>query len=109
MTIDQNKLSKIKQDTHVAQSFLSDIFDDNEQEVIVKTQGFEHEAILAEILSKDSWERDELSNLCKKKGYILGSLLEGINDYSYSKVGDAIIEDDGDVLYVNVEYKKELL
>ena len=109
VTIDPNKLSKIKQDTHVAQSFLSDIFDDNEQEVIVKTQDFEHKAILAEILSKDSWERDELSNLCKQKGYILGSLLEGINDYSYNKVGDAIIEDDGDVLYVNVEYKKELL
>lgn len=109
VTIDQNKLSKIKQDTHVAQSFLSEIFDDNEQEVIVKTQGFEHEEILAEILSKDSWERDELSNLCKQKGYILGSLLEEINDYSYSKVDDAIIEDDGDVLYVNVEYKKYLL
>lgn len=109
VTIDQNKLSKIKQDTHVAQSFLSDIFDDNEQEVIVKTQGFEHEEILAEILSKDSWERDELSNLCKQKGYILGSLLEEINDYSYSKVDDAIIEDDGDVLYINVEYKKDLL
>lgn len=109
MTIDQNKLSKIKQDTHVAQSFLSDIFDDNEQKVIVKTPGFEHKAILAEILSKESWERDELSYICKQRGYILGSLLEEINDYSYSKVDDAIIEDDGDVIYVNVEYKKELL
>ena len=109
VTIDQNKLCKVKQDTHVAQSFLSDIFDDVEQEIIVKTAGFEHKAILVEILSKESWEREDLSNLCKQKGYILGSLLEEINDYSYSKVDDVVIEDDGNVLYVNTEYKKELL
>jgi hypothetical protein len=64
---------------------------------------------LAEILSKDTWIRTDLSNLSKKRGLILGSLLEKINDYSYSKVNDAVIEDDGDTLYVNVEYKKELL
>ena len=109
VTIDQTKLGKVRQDTHVAQSFLSDIFDDDEQEVFVKAQCFEHKVILEKILSKETWKREEISNLCKQNGYILGSLLEEINDYSYSRVDDAIIEDDGDVLYVNVEYKKELL
>lgn len=109
-TIDLNKLGKIKQDTQVAQSFLSDIFIEDEEPVVTeKSNDFEYADILAEILSKDSWNRTELSNLSKKRGLILGSLLEKINDYSYSKVDDAIIEDNGDMLYVNVEYKKELL
>ena len=109
-TIDLNKLGKIKQDTQVAQSFLSDIFIEDEEPVVTeKSNDFEYADILAEILSKDSWNRTELSNLSKKRVLILGSLLEKINDYSYSKVDDAIIEDNGDMLYVNVEYKKELL
>lgn len=110
VTIDLNKLGKIKQDTHVAQSFLSDIFIEDEEPVVTeKSNDFEYADILAEILSKDTWIRTDLSNLSKKRGLILGSLLEKINDYSYSKVNDAVIEDDGDTLYVNVEYKKELL
>ena len=110
VTIDLNKLGKIKQDTKVAQSFLSDIFIEDEEPVVTeKSNDFEYADILAEILSKDTWKRTDLSNLSKKRGLILGSLLEKINDYSYSKVEDAVIEDDGDTLYVNVEYKKELL
>ena len=110
VTIDLNKLGKIKQDTQVAQSFLSDIFIEDEETVVTeKSNDFKYADILAEILSKDSWNRTELSNLSKKRGLILGSLLEKINDYSYSKVDDAVIEDNGDMLYVNVEYKKELL
>ena len=110
VTIDLNKLGKIKQDTKVAQSFLSDIFIEDEEPVVTeKSNDFEYADILAEILSKDTWKRTDLSNLSKKRGLILGSLLEKINDYSYSKVDDAVIEDDGDTLYVNVEYKKELL
>ena len=110
ITIDIKKLGKIKQDTDVAQSFLSDIFIEDEDPVITeKSNDFEYADILAEILSKDTWKRIDLSNLSKKRGLILGSLLEKINDYSYSKVDDAVIEDNGDMLYVNVEYKKELL
>jgi hypothetical protein len=110
VTIDLNKLGKIKQDTQVAQSFLSDIFIEDEEPVVTeKSNDFEYADILAEILSKETWKRTDLSNLSKKRGLILGSLLEKINDYSYSKVDDAVIEDDGDTLYVNVEYKKELL
>jgi hypothetical protein len=38
-----------------------------------------------------------------------GSVLEQINDYSYNKIEDAVIEDDGDTINVMTEYKDKLL
>lgn len=40
---------------------------------------------------------------------MLGSILEEINDYSYSVVDDAVLEDEGDVVNVINDYKKDLL
>ena len=40
---------------------------------------------------------------------MLGSVLEQINDYSYGKIEDAIIEDDGDTIYVMTDYKEKLI
>lgn len=109
VTLNLNKLGKIKEDTEVAQSFLSDIFIDNEPVSTPISKDFEYKSILEIILSKQRWDREEINALCKRNGYILGSLLEKLNDYSYSKVDDAIIEDEGNILYVNQEYKDELL
>lgn len=47
--------------------------------------------------------------ICKKKGLMLGSILEEINDYSYSVVGDAVLEDEGDIVNVIVDFKQDLL
>lgn len=109
VTLNLNKLGKIKEDTEVVQSFLSDIFVDDELASTPISKDFEYKSILEIILSKQRWDREELNALCKRNGYILGSLLEKLNDYSYSKVDDAIIEDEGNILYVNQEYKDELL
>ena len=40
---------------------------------------------------------------------MIGFALEQINDYSYSKIEDAVIEDDGDTIYVMTEYKDKLI
>lgn len=110
VTIDNSKLGRIKHDTLVAQSFLSEIFVDIEEHVETpKSSSFEQRELLSVILSKSVWTRDELNDLCRKRSCILGSMLEMINDYSYSKVNDLVIEDEGETLYVNLEYKNELL
>ena len=61
------------------------------------------------ILTKKVWKKQELETVCKNKGLILGAILEEVNDYSYSKVDDAVIEEDGDNIYVALDYKNELL
>ena len=40
---------------------------------------------------------------------MIGFVLEQINDYSYSKIEDAVIEDDGDTIYVMTEFKDKLI
>ena len=69
--------------------------------------------ILKEILSllftKEQWDKDELETICKRKGLMLGSILEEINDYSYSVVDDVVLEDEGDTISVIMDYKDELL
>ena len=46
---------------------------------------------------------------CKEFNVITGSILEQINDYAYDKVDDAVIEDDDDIIYVNIDYKDQLV
>ena len=40
---------------------------------------------------------------------MIGNLLEQINDYSCSKIDDIVLEEDGDRIYVTVEYKDRLI
>jgi transcriptional regulator with XRE-family HTH domain len=59
------------------------------------------------------WERGEslpdVEILCQKHHLMIGSVLEQINDFSYDKVEDAVIEDDGDTIYVMTDYKDKLI
>ena len=65
--------------------------------------------ILKTLLTKESWTRKEVEILCQKHHLMIGSVLEQINDFSYDKVEDAVIEDDGDTIYVMTDYKDKLI
>ena len=60
-------------------------------------------------MSKRTWERGELEELSSKHNFILNSMLEQINDYSYEKINEIVIDDDNDKIFVNTEYKDQLL
>ncbi len=125
--IDNNKLSKLEQQTKESHAMLSVVFDrehDSEHdsksgagdESKVKKAVSDESAtdgpmldILKVLLSKDVWERSEVDALCRERGQMLGSILEKINDYSYSKVDDAVIDDDDDTIYIATEYKEQLI
>lgn len=40
---------------------------------------------------------------------MMGAVLEQINDFAYEKVDDAVIEDDGENIYVTLDYKEQLI
>ena len=110
LVLDQRKLGELKQQTEVAQSLLSDIFiDDNEEQTSSSpVQNTLMLDTLHKLLEKDTWQRDEVAEMLGP-GVMMGNLLEQINDYAYSIVDDIVVEEDGDTIYVTTEYKEDLI
>ncbi len=112
--IDTKKLNELEQQTKESQSILSGIFREENDVSVEAVEAVTKSAepmmeILEILLSKDSWKGIDVEDLCKSKGQMLGSVLEKINDYSYSKVNDAVVDDDGEMVYIAIEYKEQLI
>ena len=108
--LNTKKLDISKQETEKSQALLTDIFVDIEElkpEIKSNTDSLNEMLIL--LFTKEIWNKDDLDSICKSKGLILGAVLEEINDYSYSKIDNAVIEDNGDEIFVVLDYKNELL
>ena len=110
IVLDENKLDELKQQTKIAQELLADIFivEDEKKtpDNITKNDGIIE--TLHKLLEKDIWTRRELEEMLGH-GVMIGSVLEQINDYAYSKVEDIVVEEDGDTIYVTTEYKEQLI
>ena len=108
--IDTNRLSKLETQTASAQEMLYKIFDEEEYDTSAKVSDqTPMTAILTRLLTKPEWSKAEIENICKEFNVMRGSILEQINDYSYDKVDDAIIEDEDDIIFVNTDYKDQLI
>ena len=110
VSLNDERLTKVEKQTKQAQELLSDIFDEN-------NEGTESASpknnvlldILEILLTKESWTRKEVEILCQKHHLMIGSVLEKINDFSYDKVENAVIEEDDDTIYVMTDYKDKLI
>ena len=111
MSLDNEKLTNVERATVQVQDILSKIFDNNEigNENVTMNNNNSIINILTILFTKGVWERHEVETLCKERNLMIGSILEQINDYSYSKIDDAVIEDDGETIYVTTEYKDQLI
>ncbi|MBP3355948.1 MAG: TerB N-terminal domain-containing protein [Rikenellaceae bacterium] len=110
--INPKKLRIFEQQTKVAQELLSDIFVDEETAKPQTTSDNTPNVwmdLLKLLLTKDLWERSAVENMCKERGLMLGAVLEQINDFAYEKVDDAVVEDDGENIYVMLDYKEQLI
>lgn len=110
-SIDTGKLERMEKQTKEAQELLSDIFVE-EQPAEAKKPSGEVEAvrdILSQLLEKEVWEFAEVDEICKSKGLMTGYVLEKINDLSYEKVDDAVVDQDGDQVFVTTDYKEQLI
>ena len=111
--LNSEKLHIFEQQTKNAQELLSEIFVDDDipvsQNTIDNPTTEKWKDVLTLLLSKEKWERDEIENKCQEMGLMLGAVLEQINDFAYDKVDDAVVEDDGEYLYVTLDYKEKLI
>lgn len=111
ISIDNEKVKEYRQQTQESQLILSDIFDEepNEDINISNDNDITIKEMLSLFFTKEQWDKNELEAICKDKGLMLGSILEEINDYSYSVVDDVVLEDEGDTISVIMDYKDDLL
>jgi tellurite resistance protein len=119
--LDENILAIHESETKDVQSMLGAIFvedestgefddstDDSfniEEEAGIDKQ---HYALFESLIRKDKWSRDEVESLCGDLGLMVGGALETINDWSFDKVDAAVLEDDGDAIYVDQEIVAEI-
>lgn len=108
--LDENKLRQLRHQTKIAQGLLAEIFADppEEQQPRCTAGNTDDLGVLGILLGKQEWTRVEVEGIVGP-GVMLGSLLERINDCSYSKIGEAVIEEDGETIYVKTEYKDQLI
>ena len=110
IVLDEMKLQELKRQTEIAMELLSEIFI-VEEEVHIPVNNLNSNAILEalqKLMEKNIWQREELQQLFGSN-IMIGNMLEQINDYAYSKVGDVVVEEDGDTIYVTTEYKIQLI
>ena len=109
--LDQKKLAELQQQTKEAQSMLAEIFVQEEEPVKVSEMKSERPPfmdVLERLFSKEVWTREEVAQMVGPN-VMIGNLLEQINDYACSRIDDIVLEEDGDRIYVTVEYKDRLI
>ncbi|OUS14702.1 ATPase [Gammaproteobacteria bacterium 50_400_T64] len=68
----------------------------------------QHYSLFESLIGKDKWSRDEVEAVCRDSGLMLSGALEVINDWSFDKVDAAVLEEDGDAIYVDQEIVEEI-
>ncbi len=110
ISLDKRRLEEFRAQTDAAREILSDIFVTDQETENIQTiePGHDVQGLLRRLFEKETWERSEIQELCGPD-VMIGNMLEKINDYSYSKVEDIVVEEIDDMIYVTLEYKEYLI
>lgn len=115
LQLNAEKLVKVQINTAEIHTVLQEIFGEEQAETI-KSETQENtvsekdeqnqpennlQGIIALLLGKESWTRNELMNIIQNKGLMLNSLLDQINEWAENTYGDFLIEEDEDMYIVN--------
>jgi len=119
--LDESILAIHESETKDVQSMLGAIFMEDEPSgessetatnitVVEEESGIDkqHYSLFESLIGKDKWSRDEVEAVCRDSGLMLSGALEVINDWSFDKVDAAVLEEDGDAIYVDQEIVEEI-
>jgi tellurite resistance protein len=119
--LDESILAIHESETKDVQSMLGSIFVEDEptSESDESTKGStnteeetgidkQHYALFESLIRKDKWTREEVEALCRDLGLMVSGALETINDWSFDKVDAAVLEEDGEAIYVDQEIVEEI-
>lgn len=114
--LDEEILAMHESDTSDAKSMLESIFavdDEPESEPIAVVNSVNrgldttHQALFEQLITKATWTRHEVHELCSKLKLMIDGAIETINEWAYEKVEAPVLDDDGDI-YVDLEIVEEL-
>jgi tellurite resistance protein len=119
--LDESILAIHESETKDVQSMLGAIFVEDEPSgefadsatdstVVVEETGIDkqHYALFESLIRKDKWTREEVEALCRDSCLMVSGALETINDWAFDKVDAAVLEEDGDAIYVDQEIVEEI-
>ena len=117
---DNNSIAAHELQTKEVQSFLDDIFTDEERfdetvapeksESDQTVNGFDeqHYSLYKMLAAESKWSRDEFNSLCNQLGLMSNAAIEFINEWSFERVEAPVIEEAADAIYIDQEIVKEL-
>ncbi len=115
--LNKDTITKTLKETEEIQSILSDIFNNEDDEIQTpepKTEQADkvgkpllaideyHSNLLSKLLEKDEWDRDEYEELCSELNLFPEGALEIINESSFNAYDDELLIDNG-VIIINRE------
>ncbi len=109
--LDITRIDELKRQTIESQSILSEVFDDS-KDGYERVEGEDKKklsTLIRKIVTRNIWKISELESLCKDENVMWGAVFEQINDYVFDIVDDILLEEDGDSVLVNIEYKNLII
>lgn len=122
-SLNYNLLKLCEQETKNAQAVLERIFLDEDalyeatDEAAANTPLSEHPLLrldmrhrhlYRELVTRETWPRDEMEELCQNLQLMVGGAVEVINDWSYENFDLPLIEDDDEVIHVDTEIARQI-
>ena len=122
-SLDYNLLRLYEQETKNVQAILETIFVDEdalyepENETATDTPlsdhpirrlDMRHRHLYRELVTRKTWSRDEMEELCQNLQLMVGGAVEVINDWSYENFNLPLIEDDDEVIHVDTEIAQQI-
>ena len=67
-----------------------------------------HRHLYRELVTRKTWSRDEMEELCQNLQLMVGGAVEVINDWSYENFNLPLIEDDDEIIHVDTEIAQQI-
>ena len=117
VVLDPKRLAETKADTQQVSIILGEIFAPEDfQEATErvdstsdKYEGLDrsYEAMVDELLRRSTWSRRDFDELAKRFNLMADGAVEELNEWAYTRFGEALVEEDMDRLVVNLEIIEE--
>jgi hypothetical protein len=113
--LDDSIILKTLKETEQVQSILAEVFTNEAQQLVEsiperdEVMGLDqsHSNLVKLLLEKSKWTKNEFESLCDNCGILPGGAIETINDNSYKKFNEGLIEE-GDLIEINIDLMKEV-
>lgn len=123
ISLDMNRIAHTLQQTEQVQALLADVFEEASEESSLSHQATttpeqqvqcllsldaNHSGLFQQIANLERISLDDFTTLCKQFDVLPGGAIETLNATAFETVDEALIEEDGDFLFLDQDVAKEM-